>query len=179
MLLYRIKAIHSSPSHVWILVFEFHLLQSVAVLVQVTFCSTLLLGLRLVSGEVRSIHFHLFLLNWISIFSSCVFLQRPSEGFVTLQVSAPNIKTVFTMVGKSQRSGSERNKYPSGLTDLPLTSFSVSPSIAIALWRQWKEETFSIASLFSLVVLFLFVVHSQCLGHAPLDESLMVRSVIR
>lgn len=101
MLLYRIKAIHSSPSHVWILVFEFHLLQSVAVLVQVTFCSTLLLGLRLVSGEVRSIHFHLFLLNWISIFSPCVFLQRPSEGFVTLQVSAPNIKTVFTMVGKS------------------------------------------------------------------------------
>ena len=68
MLLYRIKVIHSSPSHVWVLVFEFHLLKSVADLVQVTFCSTLLLGLRLVSsaglsGEVRPIHFHLSLLN--------------------------------------------------------------------------------------------------------------------
>lgn len=83
LLLYRVKGIHSSPSHVFILGFEFHFLPSVTVLVRLIFCSTLLLGLPFVSlaglsGQARQIHFHLFLLIWISIFSSCVFLQRRS-----------------------------------------------------------------------------------------------------
>ena len=67
LLLYRVTGIHSSPSHVLIPSCEFHFLRSIAVHVRLTFCSTLLLGLLLVSlaglpGRARPIHFHLFLL---------------------------------------------------------------------------------------------------------------------
>ena len=148
LLLYWVKGIHSYPSHVLILGFESHFLPSVgAVLVRLIFCSTLLLGLPFVSlaglsGQARQIHFHLFLIIWISIFSSCF----PPETFLLLMGLNPGRFCHSSSFFSKHQDGLHNdrevltfqvwrriNKYPSGLTNLSLISYSVPPSIANTL----------------------------------------------
>ena len=139
--------------------------------------------------SVWPIHLHFLLLIWVVIFSySWVFASGSSllmvfdhrtprmlRGqrfvkawifgeifFVTLQVSAPYIRTDFTFVLKilslvlrdissDLNRGLSRRNAVLALPILASTSRPVSPSSAITLPGKVKEATFSISSLFSLI----------------------------